>query len=167
MGYMKEERILDFVRDLKKNLIKYEDNYGGEFGIYSYEYYVRYGSKIANLQTMIYFCEDPADAFDPADCSLEEFYDDPYIDVYISCEGSMYEAVYGYDAYGGDEKSKALHDAFNDAAEKYGMTMGFCDGALSFQSKESWDKQDEDEKIEWERMEDEFRRWKVTFSRQS
>ena len=40
------------------------------------------------------------------------------------------------------------------------MTMGFCDGALSFQSKESWDKQNEDEKIEWERMEDEFRRWK-------
>ena len=117
MGYMKEERILDFVRDLKKNLIKYEDNYGGEFGIYSYEYYVRYGSKIADLQTIIYFCEDPSDAFDPADCSLEEFYDDPYIDVYISCEGSMYEAVYGYVSHGGGEKRKALHDAFNSVGE--------------------------------------------------
>ena len=117
MGYMKEERILDFFRDLKENLIKYEDSYGGEFGIYFDDDYVRYGSKIANLQTMIYFCEDPADAFDPADCSLEEFYDDPYIDVYISCEGSMYEAVYGYVSHGGDEKRKALHDAFNSVGE--------------------------------------------------
>lgn len=137
MGYMKEERILDFFRDLKENLIKYEDNYGGEVGIYFDDDYVRYGSKIANLETMIYICEDPSDAFDPADCSLEEFYDDPYIDVYISCEGSTYEAVYGYVSHGGDEKRKALYDAFNDAAEKYGMMMDFCGGALGFTSEES------------------------------
>ena len=132
MGYMKEERIFDFFRDLKENLIRYEDSYGGEVGIYFDDDYVRYGSKIANLQTMIYNCEDPADAFDPADCSLEEFYDDPYID---------YEAVYGYVSRGGDEKKKTLHDAFNDVAEKYGLMMDFCGGALGFTSEESFQEQ--------------------------
>lgn len=144
MGYMKEERILDFLRDLKENLIKYEDDHGDEFGVYFDDDYVRYGSKIANLQTMIYNCEDPADAFAPADCTLEEFYDDPYIDIYISCEGGTYEAVYGYVSRGGDEKKKTLHDAFNDAAEKYGLMMDFCGGALGFTSEESLQEQNKD-----------------------
>ena len=158
MGYMKEEKIIVFLNDLKKNLINYEEQYGDEFEIYFDDSLVRYGSKIANLETMLYDCEKAEDAFYTADCSLAEFYDDPYLDVYISCEGSVYEDVYGYSAYGGDDHKKDLYDAFDDAAEANGLTMDFCDGALAFQSDESWEKQIEDNLIERKRIEEELRR---------
>lgn len=160
MGYMKEEKLIGFLRYLKKNLIAYEDKHGDEFDVYFDDSWVRYSSKIANLQSMVFICEEPETAFETADCSLEEFCDDTYVDVYISCEGNIYEYVYGYSAYGGDARKKDLYDAFVDAADNNELTMDFCGGAFSFQSKKSWDKQNEDEKIERERMEDEFRSWK-------
>ena len=146
MGYMKEEKIIVFLNDLKKNLINYESKHGDELEIYFDDSLVRYGSKVAGLQAVLYNCEEMEDAFDTADCSLEEFYDDPYVDVYISCEGNVYEYVYGYSAHGGDDRRKDLYDAFIDAADNNGLTMEFCGGALAFQSKESWDKQEEDYK---------------------
>lgn len=97
---------------------------------------------------MLQNCEEPEDAFYAAYCSLDEFYDDPYVDVYISCEGNVYEFVYGYSAYGGDARKKDLYDAFVDAADNNGLTMEFCGGALSFTSDESFRKQEVDEKYE-------------------
>lgn len=38
--------------------------------------------------------------------------------------------------------------------------MDFCGGALAFQSEESWDRQNADEKAEREKMDEEFRRLK-------
>ena len=146
MGYMKEENIIGFLRDLRKNLTEYEDKHGDEFGIYYDDILIRYGSKVACLQTMLQNCEEPEDAFYAADCSLDEFYDDPYVDVYISCEGNVYEFVYGYSAYGGDARKKDLYDAFVNAADNNGLIMDFCGGALSFTSDESFRKQEEDEK---------------------
>ena len=142
MGYMSEERILNFLKELKDNLIKFEDKHGEEWGSVSYDDdYVRYGTRIANLNSMVFVCNDIVEAFEPADRSLEEFYDDPYIDVYISCEGGIYEMVYGYVSRGGDERKKDIHDAFNDAAENNGLTMDFCGGALGFTSEESFQEQ--------------------------
>ncbi len=161
MGYMSEEKIFKFLRELKDNLIKYEDKHGEEMGSVDYsDACVRYGSKIAYLESMVFICDDIVDAFEPADISLEEFYDDPYTDIYISCEGGIYEWVYGYESRGGDERKKDFHDAFSDAAENNGLTMDFCGGALAFQSEESWDRQNADEKAEREKMDEEFRRLK-------
>ena len=33
MGYMREENIIGFIRDLRENLINFEDAHGDEFGI--------------------------------------------------------------------------------------------------------------------------------------
>ena len=60
--------------------------------------------------------------------------------------------------YGTTGLGKALYEAFETSAEDLDMTMDFCDGALSFQSDESWKKQNEDDEIERERMEEESRR---------
>lgn len=134
MGYMKEKKILKFLKDLAKNLRRVDRKYAIEF----YDQEVRYGSKRADLVS-VFFCstlEGIAACFQETDCPLKDFRKDPDLEVFIACEGTMYEKVYLHVASGGSEKNKALYDAFTDAAEKHGMYMSFCDGALGFYPSE-------------------------------
>ena len=151
---MKEERVIEFLKRLGERIKKVVEEYDLEDDL---DYvWVRYSSKELGIMDVVDGFDDPSKWMD-ADCSLAEFTDDPYLDVYVICEG-WYGKIYRHVGYGTAGLGKALYEAFETSAEDFDMTMDFCDGALSFQSAESWKKQNEDDEIERERMEEESRR---------
>lgn len=133
MGYMKEEKILDFLRDLKISLKQFDEKYGMIYG----DQIVRYNDKVVSLEDMVCSCDELETIFRETDCPIEEFYRDPFTDVFIFCEGELYDKVSDAEAFGGDEESEALYHAFAEAAEKHGMSMEFYMGAFGFLSDES------------------------------
>lgn len=127
---MNELKIQSFLTMLSKNLQEYEEEYDLYFG----NMIVRYGSKMASFSEISFFDENPLDAFYDADCSIEEFLDDPETDVELIfiCEGSIYEKLY-YKA-GTNEECSKLYNAFVDAASENGFYMDFGGGRLLFYS---------------------------------
>lgn len=156
MGYMSEEKVIMFLKDLGERIRTAAREYDIE---YELDYVnVRYSSKTLGILDVADGYDDP-EKWTEADCTLAELKDDPYLDVYIICEGELYDSIYQHAGHGTDGSGKALYEAFIASAEEFDMTMDFCDGALAFQSKESWDKQEADERMERERIDKEIRLW--------
>lgn len=139
MGYMEEGKVIEFLDALVEKLAPIAEKYDiyDEFGE------VRYDNKIGWLSSMLEYGFSK-DSFEEADCSIAEFTADEYCDIYLSCEGTVYEAVYRYSASGGDAMKKELYDAFMDTNADFDMLMEFDDGAFRFTSDESWKRQNEE-----------------------
>ncbi len=156
MGYMSEEKVIQFLRTLGERIRSVGEEYAIEGDLD--DIVVRYASKTLGIMDVADGYDDP-EKWEEADCSLAEMKDDPYLDVYIICEGEWYEEIYQHVERGTGGFGEALYEAFNSSAEDYDMTMDFCGGALAFQSSESWDKQNEDEQIEREKADKIIRTW--------
>ncbi len=153
MGYMSEEKVVRFLKVLGERIKTVGEKYYIEDDL---DYvFVRYSTKILGILDVADGNDDP-EKWTKAYCPLSEMKDDPYLDVYITCEGDWYKAIYQHVSYGVGGLGELLYEAFNSSAEDFDMTMDFCDGALAFQSAESWDKQNEDERKERERLDKEF-----------
>lgn len=60
---------------------------------------------------------------------------------YLCCEGTLYEKLYGYDAwqkdvFGDGDEAEKLYDALFRISEKYGLTFDWAGGALIFYDAE-------------------------------
>lgn len=129
MGLMKEKDILDFVNDLVNAIADLE-------WVSTADMVIRYGDFKANLDSLI-GVDNLKERFESAECNLEEYKEDKYTDIFLTCEGMFYEMAYLADMGEYNEVGKML----DEITGKYGLTIELCGGALGFQCEESWENQ--------------------------
>lgn len=68
---------------------------------------------------------------------VREFRNDDKCIAYMCCEGTLYETLYNYEAYGyGDEDNERLYNTFMRLSDYYGMVPVWNSGAVIFYDKE-------------------------------
>lgn len=127
-----EERIIGFAADFVKAVVKINKNL-----IYENDF-IYYNKKKLMMGTIM-TCSKKflPDYAEEQEKDVREFTGKDVCAAYLTCEGELYEKMYGYsayreDIYGDGDEARRLHEAAYDCSETYDLWFEWADGALLF-----------------------------------